>query len=499
MDTETDMVRIVGQNDLYPKNEFQLLLPRSLHFNKNHAEKTLLPTKRQESNFIHKFAFERKTGNDLDVNCCLSKDSEDGQFLNYKLERNPLPLNMGPVLPPVDRKLDDLRCERVIVERTAFLHDSAQKCGKWIPKDRDNSELFPKYEVEIYADQNVLSEKGPYSDPSMAIVYTCNHLKCSIYCSCKICNSSNKADCLLICKNYSCKECIPQCPEHKIGLDRTFSVEEHCYSIKSDYDDSVKFVVKHSGIPLSCKNCRIDLADHQQLHKVFHSRCKFCKQLMSPFDYHHVVTTEDYALALDKISFRANVTCAMCLKMFADPAKRRRHEKSIHEKTPTYKCDKCVRAFCNKNDLKYHDETTHEKTEPEICEICNKTFKTKASLKIHQGRLHSDLMNFKCEDCGANFKHKCNLSRHENEKHFGHNIDWRLVQFTEDLKFTCDICSKLFTRKSTLDEHKHIVHGNPATKHKCQYCSKEFNKLFDAKRHEKQCQKHEELEEQGKN
>ena len=74
-----------------------------------------------------------------------------------------------------------------------------------------------------------------------------------------------------------------------------------------------------------------------------------------------------------------------------------------------------------------------------------------------------------------------------------------IVQFTEDLKFTCDICSKLFTRKSTLDEHKHIVHGNPATKHKCQYCSKEFNKLFNAKRHEKQCQKHEELEEQGKN
>ena len=399
--------------------------------------------------------------------------------------------NMGPVVPPINRKTWDLNGEHVIIDETVFIHDKNQKCGKWFPNMRIGSEPFPEYSVEVYTDMNEVSEKGPYSDLSMALVYTCNHLKCSIYCSCKICQSIKPENCKLICKNFSCPKCIPQCPKHKIGLDRVFNIKTHCYSIIADSELCIRFVVKHSGIPISCKDCRSDLMDHLTLHKIYHTHCKFCRQILAPFDYYHVVTTEDYTLALEKIAFRAKITCAICLKMFMTPKSRRRHEKSIHEKAQTYQCDDCDKKFCNRKDLTYHYETEHQKNEPEICKTCNKEFKTKVTLRIHQTRLHNNQsdLTFHCDDCGENFGHKSSLLRHQKEKHLELNIDWRLVQLQNDLTFKCDICSKHFTRKSSMDEHKRKVHEHLAIQNKCSYCSKEFSKLFNCKRHEKQCKK----------
>ena len=156
----------------------------------------------------------------------------------------------------------------------------------------------------------------------MEIVYTCNH-----------------EDCKLICKNISCRNCIIQCHRHKIELDRTFNVNEHSYTINADTEDSLRFIVRHSGIPLSCEDCKSDLTDHQTLHKIYHGRCKFCRQIMEPFDYYHVITTEDYDEALTQIAFRAKVTCATCLRMFEHPTTTRRHEQTIHEKSKSNQCN----------------------------------------------------------------------------------------------------------------------------------------------------------------
>ena len=210
----------------------------------------------------------------------------------YKLATYPLPRNMGPVLPPSDRKHDDLKCERVIVENTSFVHnDINQKCGNWIPSERIGSELFPRYNVELH-DEKQDNFKGPHSDTNMAILYTCTKQKCSIRCSCKICSSSIQKSCKTKCGNYPCAGCITQCLKHRIGLDRAFDLEKHCYSLKVDLENYIKFIVKHTDIPLECNDCQNDLTDHQKYHKIFHGRCKFCKQLMAPFNFYHTVTTD---------------------------------------------------------------------------------------------------------------------------------------------------------------------------------------------------------------
>ena len=40
--------------------------------------------------------------------------------------------------------------------------------------------------------------------------------------------------------------------------------------------ENVKFK-KYAHIPKSCQACSKDLFDHQLYHKIFHSRCKFCR------------------------------------------------------------------------------------------------------------------------------------------------------------------------------------------------------------------------------
>ena len=475
-----------------PENSFELEIPPSFQFSTLDAVTlTLAPTKEEEASFAYKFAFEKKkVPNSVHV----SKGSYEIRVLHSKLVSYPVPRNIGPVVPHYDNsKVDDPNCEKVIMEYTAFVHHPHQKCGKWTPVKRDHSVhlLFPDYEVEPYNDGSKVNDKGPYSDESMGIVYTCTQHRCSIKCSCKVC-TSDRNECYKVCGQWPCQRCTPQCPKHRVGLDRAFNLSKHSYSIKADSNKVVKFMIKHTDIPIDCSECKNDLTDHQSFHRVYHSRCKYCRQLMAPYDYYSAKTVEDYGAALEKIAFRGKVTCAVCLKMFDQPSNCKRHEVVVHGGNGPYGCKECIKKFSNKQDLKYHVDVQHTNAQREPCAQCGKSFKSKLSLEIHQQRIHCDNRSYRCDECDAKFTQRNNLLRHKNEKHFGRNVDWRIVQINEDIEFKCDLCDKVFKRKSHLHEHTENVHkvskmGKEVMQIKCAHCDKEFSKKSNARRHEKHC------------
>ena len=482
------------------ENSFQLEIPAPMQFNSldlsalhDAVALAKAPTKNEEASFAFMFGFEKN----IDPNkCILSNGTSLMRVLQSKISKYTFPRNNGPVVPHYDNhKVKDPECEKVIMEYTAFVHPPDQMCGKWTPVEKDFSvnQRFPPpdYVVEPYSDVTEVNEKGPYSDDDMGIVYTCSQLKCSIHCSCKVCTSI-RIECYKFCGQWPCIRCTSQCPKHRIGLDRAFNSTKHSYSIKADSIKSVKFMVKHTDIPIDCSDCQDDLEDHQALHKVFHSRCKYCRQLMAPYDYYNVKTVGDYGTALESIAFRGKLTCAVCLKMFDQPSNCKRHEEAVHDGNGPHGCKECTKKFSNKRDLKYHVDMQHTNAQRESCEQCDKSFSSKLSLEIHQQRIHRDERRFDCDKCDSQFTQRNNLLRHKSEKHFAKQVDWRLVQINEDMEFKCDLCGKDFKRKSHVQEHKETVHkinkiGEVVVQIKCAYCDKEFSKKSNAVRHEKCC------------
>ena len=450
------------------------------------------PTKQEETTFAWSFAFEKKKEPNT---CILSNGSSAMRVLQSKINAYPVPRNIGPVVPHYDNhKVNDINCDKVIMEYTAFVHPPQQKCGKWIPVERDPTvfSLTPQYIVEPYDDATEVTDKGPHSNENMSIVYTCSQLKCSVNCSCKVC-TSERYKCYKVCGQWPCIQCTSQCPKHhRVGLDRAYNEEEHSYSIKAESIKAVKFMVKHTDIPKDCNDCQDDLMDHQTFHRVFHSRCKFCRQVLAPYDYYDVQTVEDYGTALEEISFRGKLTCAICLKMFMQPSDSKRHKQTVHGGKGSHGCKKCIKKFSNKKDLEYHVHVQHTEPQHESCEQCGKSFISKLSLDIHQQRIHIENRMYDCDKCDSKFTQKNNLLRHRNEKHFARKVDWRLVQLNEDWEFKCALCDKVFQRKSNLNAHKENVHkvsedGTVVLPIKCAHCGKEYSKKSNVVRHEKSC------------
>ena len=97
-------------------NSYELLLPLSRQVSESSTSQRLQYTKLQEDSFLKRFAVENMNARDQTVHKAFGKNSAETKFLTAKLEEYPLPRNMGPVVPPIDRKIDDMNCERDIID-----------------------------------------------------------------------------------------------------------------------------------------------------------------------------------------------------------------------------------------------------------------------------------------------------------------------------------------------------------------------------------------------
>ena len=376
-------------------------------------------------------------------------------------ESHPLPKFQVPLLPHLQIMLADHPSWGDLMNFfTAFQHSPDQKCAVWAsPTDCDEYEDWIWYNTEVtqYSSHETARRIGPFSNlDTMNIVYTCVFNKCSIGCPCTLCVRFSEFKCREICRDTPCADCYPQCKLHSIVPERRFDKSKHQVTVITVGEQSVKYIVKHAGIPNDCDSCSAYLLDHQKFHFLPHLLCKFCLQLQRPSlnSSNPILSVEDYMKAKASHQFQLDHTCAFCMKCFDKVCKRIEHERNQHEQTGRqYCCNDCDNTFTNSNALKYHWKQKHDSAPKVHCESCGHEFTSKSSLEDHIEVQHNNASRFSCEDCSETFSVKRSMLRHKREIHKSDKKNWTLIQSRIDLDFKCAICMKMFKRGDGLKRH----------------------------------------------
>ena len=387
-----------------------------------------------------------------------------------------------------------MTAKEVFENRTMFTHPETQKCFEWVPsltgKDAWNPDSIQICDLQ----DPVNGVQGPASTKTMGIIYTCNKLKCVVHCPCSVCNDKKKT-CTFLCRDKLCCECSSQCLKHQIKLPRLFNSETDLFTLVTNKLDCYRFAIPYAGIPASCPQCSQEVLEHQTFHLVFHSRCRYCRNDLRPFERKNIVTMEDYQEAEKILKWLDSRTCSYCLVKCKNKVERKKHEATVHENKGKYKCESCDKTYSNKNALNYHISNKHSSRDEEekfCCELCQSEFTTDASLRRHIDTVHQDLSQrsmFECEECGNKFAQKGHLNRHRKEKHYDFNANLDFVEDMESfLQNKCDQCDKSFKRKYQLQRHIKTVHCDVEVKKqfKCSKCESKFSRPDALRRHVKQ-------------
>ena len=118
-----------------------------------------------------------------------------------------------------------------------------------------------------------------------------------------------------------------------------------------------------------------------------------------------------------------------------------------------YQCDSCPKIFSEKLLKRHYYNVHHEVKEILSCGECGKHFVNKFKLTNHKANVHKTK---KCEHCSLEIS-VANYKRHINEKHI-------IVP-----SLCCDICEKVFKRKSHLEGHL-----KTCVVHQCANCTTIF-------------------------
>ena len=246
------------------------------------------------------------------------------------------PFSQGPLVRPLDWYLDKVSEKEASENKTLFKHEDGQECFEWIPKVtglnawNDNTQMYdlqnPAYSVQ-----------GPISTKSMGIVYGCNKGKCLVHCPCTVC-CDDKKSCKLSCRDQICEECNSQCLNHQIKLARLFDPETDSYTLVNNKKNNHDYAIPYAGIPVSCSLCQNDLREHQIFHLVFHTRCRYCRDLLRPFEVTVIESLEDYEEAEKWLKIKDDKTCSYCANISSKKEHRVSHEATIHEKGGKYGC-----------------------------------------------------------------------------------------------------------------------------------------------------------------
>ena len=246
----------------------------------------------------------------------------------------------------------------------------------------------------------------------------------------------------------------------------------------------------YAGVPLVCDQCARDVLEHQVLHLVWHSRCKFCNFELRPFLSSSVLGFKDYKTAA-VLGFRLDdKTCSHCKKVCNDQHAREAHEKNVHgSRKKEFECDKCTKSYASKSALTYHEKRTHDQSAVKLtCDLCGSQFLREYELVRHSKYIHgegNEGVTFECEKCNIRFARKDHKDRHDLEQHFGSNVN---VTYAEDLGCPpkeCSQCEKTFKRDSDLKRHARSLHSEKQDKYPCTQCTAIFSRKDSLTRHVK--------------
>ena len=422
----------------------------------------------------------------------------NGEFLELPktlqqiLAVHPFPISQGPVVLPLDTRTEDKKTvTEVLQAKTIFSHCETQTCGRWTPKVLGTAAWTDTSDEGTYVvtepDQDI---QGVASTRDMSMVFTCQFLKCIIECPCQVCRASRNVCCKSRHCPELCKRCMPQCSLHKLKVPFLFDPATDLFTMITDRITEYRFAYGYAGVPRDCKQCSVDVLEHQVLHLVQHQLCRFCRFESRPLEqFKGSKSFKKFKKAEQKLNLLDNKTCSTCLKECRDMHARKLHEKIVHQKeTQKFKCELCSKSYVCQSSLDYHVRTKHgedQQAEKSCCEDCGKQFSTSSSLARHKMIFHSTEVppspKLVC-DCGMTFSLEANMRRHKREKHFEIQVNTDYEEgFRTSHIFECENCDQKFKRKDHL--RRHVMHVHTEKKLICCYCDQKFVRQDNLKRH----------------
>ena len=172
-----------------------------------------------------------------------------------------------------------------------------------------------------------------------------------------------------------------------------------------------------------------------------------------------------------------SVNCNFCDTALKNKKALRKHEmkyhidrmKSVQKQVARYKCEMCDKNFSNKELYNIHVRTLHKSEQMYSCDLCDKSFNPKSNLESHMRYAHSkDPEVIQCTECNKSL-------RRENYKNH--------LKLHESKAFECIICSKQFSRKDNMLDHKRRMHDMERNQ-KCDQCDYSAFKKSELKVHQ---------------
>jgi len=146
-------------------------------------------------------------------------------------------------------------------------------------------------------------------------------------------------------------------------------------------------------------------------------------------------------------------------------------------------CEACGRKYGSRMELKFH-MLKHDGGSV-TCPKCPLTFTSYMNYKTHASEQHrKETSACICDICGAKFHRAQDLKTHHYRAHVHEDLKRRIQRrrrarvgsTISDLDgcYTCDICSQVFTKLSSLGQHRSIHFGNDPSKYTCTFCEKTY-------------------------
>lgn len=219
---------------------------------------------------------------------------------------------------------------------------------------------------------------------------------------------------------------------------------------------------------------KIQITDTQRkLHRILENLSEISIEMVTTVKEEDTLTHSEVEL-LD--GSRSKKRCRHCKKRFRNSRDLSAHIERIHYQRKDFNCDLCSYRCYKKFDMMLHHRNIHLKDSSDfkvLCPDCGARLRNNSDLRRHHLKQHLRIKRFQCGDCDFSSFEKSVLRIHSRT---------HLPLESREL-FSCGICGKVLSTRSTLKAHVAAVHENIRS-YACSWCPRKFAQKSCLEKHQ---------------